>query len=150
MSKKLSKQSFLALAAIAWSDGRLAPDEAENLLRAAKAYGVEGADLEAVEHATREKITLAEVPVDELMPFDAAVTFALASWLARIDGVVKTEEHASLLELAKHLGLDAKTREAATSAAFDTSLAPSSGRGGKYDFAFLIERLEQRLPSLAK
>ena len=34
MSMTLSKQSFLALAAVAWSDGRLGADEAAALLRA--------------------------------------------------------------------------------------------------------------------
>ena len=146
----LSKQSFLALAAVAWSDGRLAADEAEALLRAAKEHGMTGADLAAIELATKQRVTLKDVATDELSPFDAAVTYGLASWVARIDGVVKPEEHAGLMALAKHLGLEPKARDAAAAAAFDVAMMKSGDRPAKYDFAALITRIGQRLPSLAK
>ena len=147
---KLSKHAFLALAAVAWADGRLAPDEASALLRAAKEHGVEGTDLATIERATKERVTLADVASDALTPFEAAVTYGLASWLARIDGVVKPEEHEGLLALAKHLGLAPKARDAAAAAAFDVAMLKSGDRPAKYDFGALVARIEQRLPSLAK
>lgn len=150
MSFSLPKQSFLAIAAVAWSDGRMGKDEAEGLLRAAREAGVDASGLAEIERATTSRIDLSSVGTDDLLPFDAALTYALASWLARLDGVVKPEEHASLMALAKLCGLDPKVRDTAAAAAFDVAMLKSGDRPAKYDFGALIDRLKVRLPSLAK
>ena len=36
--------------------------------------------------------------------WERLVTYALASWLAQIDGVVSTEEHTTLIALGERLG----------------------------------------------
>ena len=72
MPTQLPPESFVALAAVAWADGRMSKAEAEGLLHAAKTLGLGGDDLANVEKATKEKVA-----VDA---FDAA---KLGSWVGQ-------------------------------------------------------------------
>ncbi|HEY8075337.1 MAG TPA: hypothetical protein VIF62_14535, partial [Labilithrix sp.] len=108
---KLSKSSFLALAALGWVDGSLQRIEANGLLRAAKEGGLEGDDYAAVERATKNKIALDEVDVAGMSQWDQVLTYALASWFAQLDGVVSTSEHTTLVALGDRLGLDPALRK---------------------------------------
>lgn len=148
MAIKLPKQSFLALAAVAWSDGRYQKNEGAALLRAAKECGVEGGDLTALEAATKQRTDLAAFEPGDLTEWDKVLTYALAAWIALLDGVVSTEEHESLRALAKRLDLSNALRERAAAAAFDVSVLPD-GRPDKYDFGKLVARLHERMPQLA-
>jgi hypothetical protein len=150
MALTLSRHSFLALAAVGWADGRLAKDEALALLRTAEKCGLAGEDLAAIEHATRERVEMADIDTSKLTSWESALTFAIASWLARLDGVVKPDEQDSLRALGKQLGLTDKSMQGAASAAFDVAMLASGSRPEKYDFAALETRLRERLPTLAK
>ena len=55
---KLSKRSFMALAAIGWADGALQRIEQAGLLRAAKEANLDEADLAEIEKATKTKTSL--------------------------------------------------------------------------------------------
>ncbi|NOU34356.1 MAG: hypothetical protein HOO96_41215 [Polyangiaceae bacterium] len=145
----LSKASFLALAAIGWVDGSLQKPEATGLLRAAKEAGVTGADLAEVEKATQNKIALDAVDVSGLSTWDQVVTYALASWLASVDGVVSSDEHESLGKLGDKLGLDKALRTRAATAANDIACLPEGGRPERFDFQKLIARLKEKLPQVA-
>ena len=148
MSIKLPRQSFLALAAVAWADGSFQKNEGAALLRAAKECGLEGEDLDAVTAATKKRAEIESVKLDDLTEWEKVQTYALASWMALLDGIVSTEEHKSLRELGAQLGLAAPLRERASAAAFDISVLPD-GRPDKYDFAKLVARLHERMPQLA-
>jgi tellurite resistance protein len=146
---KLPKASFLALAAIGWVDGSLQKPEATGLLRAAKEAGVAGDDLAEVEKATQKKLTLESVDVSGLSTWDQVVTYALASWLAAVDGVVSSDEHQSLGQLGEKLGLDPALRTRAATAANDIACLPESGRPERFDFQKLTARLKEKLPQVA-
>lgn len=148
MSIKLPKQSFLALASVAWADGRYQKNEGAALLRAAKEHGVEGEDLAALEKATKQRVDMADFEPEGLTEWERVLTYALAAWIALLDGIVSTEEHESLRALAKRLDLAAPLRERAAAAAFDISVLPD-GRPDKYDFGKLVARLHERMPQLA-
>ncbi len=148
MSKKLPKQSFLALAAVAWADGHFQKNEGAALLRAATECGLDGEALSEVTAATKTKSELESVKLDDLSEWEKVLTYALASWIALLDGIVSTEEHKSLRALGAQLGLAAPLRERASAAAFDISVLPD-GRPDKYDFAKLVTRLQERMPQLA-
>jgi len=148
MSNKLPKQSFLALAAIAWADGSYQKNEGAALLRAAKEHGIEGEELAEIEAATKKQVQLASVDLASLGEWEKVQTYALAAWIALLDGIVSTEEHASLRALSTQLGLAAPLRERAAAAAFDISVLPD-GRPDKYDFTKLTTRLRERMPQLA-
>lgn len=109
----LGKDVFVALAAVVWADGRVTPEEAAALVRAARVSGLSGADLLAVEHATRTPTSLDALDVAALEPDVREYVYALATMLARADGVVVEEERAVLHALGDKLDLDAEARERA-------------------------------------
>jgi hypothetical protein len=146
----LPKAPFLALAALGWSDGSLQRVEAEGLLRAAKASGLTGTDLAEIEAASKKAITLDAVELGGLTPWEQALTFALAAWFAQVDGVVSTSEHSVLATLGDKLGLPEGVRKNAAVAAYDIACLPEGGRPDRYDFQKLVERLAERVPTLAK
>jgi hypothetical protein len=146
----LPKEAFLALAAMGWADGRMTKIEREGLARAAASFGLSKEDQAAVAAALEKESSLEHFVAGGMSPFQCAITYAIACWFARLDGVVSTEEHASLATLRKGLDLEAKVAERASIAAFEVSVLPEGGKPDRFDFAKLIERLEARLPGLAK
>jgi uncharacterized membrane protein YebE (DUF533 family) len=149
MSIHLPPQSFVALAAVGWADGTLKRSEATALVDAARKHGLEGADLAAVEQSTRSAVALDAFDPGAMSAWDRVVTYALASWLARLDGVQSADESAVLRRLGERLGLDDGLRQRAASAAFDIAVLPDGGRPDRYDFVKLVARLREKLPQLA-
>src|SRR5262245_44964052 len=124
MSIDLPKQAFIALSAVAWADGSFRKDEVTALLTAAKASGIAGEDLAEVEASTKEKVPLDTFNPTGLDPWQRALTFALASWLARLDGVQSLDESQTLRLLGDRLEIPAATRVRAAAAAFDVAVLP--------------------------
>ncbi|MEP7123695.1 MAG: hypothetical protein ABJE95_22395 [Byssovorax sp.] len=150
MSIKLPKQAFVALAALGWADGTMKKIESAALVRAAKECGVEGDDLAEIERSTKTRVELAGFDPAGMEPWERIITYALASWLAALDGVVSSDESAALAQLGDRLALEAGTRKRAASAAFDISVLPDGGRPDKYDFVKLVARLKEKLPQRVK
>lgn len=151
MPTKLPPQSFVALSAVAWADGRMSKNEATGLLSAAKALGLEGAELASVEAATKEKVSLDAFDAASLSTWDRLLTYGLATWLARVDGVTHATEIDSLRALEGKLeGGEVTTfkLKSAASAAFDVAMQPEGRRPEKYDFGAFETILRQRLPTL--
>lgn len=144
----LPKQSFLALAAIGWADGSLQSIEAKGLLRAAGEAGLTGDDFAAIEHAVTNKTTLDGIDVSGLSPWEQVLTYALAAWLAQLDGVVSTSEKGPLTDLGERLGLALPLRVRAAAAANDIACLPGGGRPERYDFQKLGARLKEKLPQV--
>lgn len=150
MSLTLPRESLLAVAGVALADGWMKKTEAEGLLRAAKACGLSGDDLTAVENATKNGVDLDELDLGVLDGWERALTFAIANWLAKLDGVTNAEELAHLRRLGDRLDLPQEKLQRAASAAFDIACLPNGHRPEKFDFDALAERLRAKLPSLAK
>ncbi len=144
----LPKQSFLAPAAVGWADGALQKFEATGLLRAAKECGVPEADLPAIEQAIKTKTTLAGLELGGLSPWEQVLTYALAAWLAQVDGVVSTDEQGVLGALGDGLGLSEALRKRAAVAANDIACLPEGGRPDRYDFQKLVARIKERIPQV--
>ncbi len=145
----LAKESFLALAAIGWSDGSLPRIEAVGLLRAAKESGIAGDALGEIEAATKTKVALDGIELSGLSAWDQVLTYALAAWFAQLDGVVSTSEHTTMKALGDRLGLAEGTRKRAAAAAYDIACLPEGGRPERYDFQKLSARLKEKLPCVA-
>lgn len=147
---KLPKSAYLAIAAVAKADGRLTKGEAEGLLRAAKVSGLDDDEVKEIEEAANsDSLSLDEVDLGELNEFQEAVVYAVANFLARLDGIVNAQEMAQLRALGERLTLPKQKLDAAASAAFDIAVLPGGERPEKYDFDALTERLKVKLPSLA-
>ena len=147
MATVLPKESFLAIAAVAWADGRMTKNEAAGLRRAAEVNGLSGDDLNAVATATEEKVSLDDLDLGGLTDWQLALSYAFANWLAALDGIVNAEEVQSLRTLGDRTGLPNPKLQAARSAAFDIAVLPGGDRPDKYDFAAVEERLKEKLPA---
>lgn len=149
MSTTLPKEAFIALAALSWADGDLRASEKSGLISAARAAGVPEADLPAIERALSEKTPLESFAPGDMSDWQRIVTYAIGCWLARLDGVVSTDERDSLQQLAKRLDLTKPVCERAGIAAFDVYVQPEGGRPDRFDFVRLEQRLRERLPQQA-
>ena len=76
------------------------------------------------------------------------LTYALAAWLAQVDGVVSTDEHGVLGALGDALGLSEALRKRAAVAANDIACLPEGGRPDRYDFQKLVARIKERIPQV--
>ena len=150
MALTLPRESFLAITGVAWADGWMKKTEIDGLLRAAKACGIEGDDLTAVEAATKEGVELEGVELSAMTGWERAVTYAIANWLAKLDGVTNAEELKHLKALGQRLDLPPEKLQLAASAAFDIACLPDGHRPEKFDFDALAVRLREKLPSLAQ
>lgn len=147
-TKQLPSDAFVALAAVGWADGRMTKTEGAALVRAAKESGLAGDELAAVEAATKTAVSLDDFDPSGLTPYQRGLTFALASWIARLDGVTGGSEREALERLGRALELSPDKRQLAASAAFDIATLAGGHRPEKYDFAALTARLREKLPSL--
>ena len=148
MAIKLPSQSFVALAAVGWADGTLKRSEAVALVDAARKCGLEGDDLAAVEASTKATVALDAFEPGAMSQWDRVVTYALASWLAKLDGVQSSDESDVLRRLGARLDLPEPLRQRAAAIAFDISVLPEGGRPDRYDFEKLTARLRERLPQV--
>jgi hypothetical protein len=112
---KLDKNVFVALAAIAWSDGDVSEKEAEALLRAARAWSLDDGELEEIERCTRERVPIDSISNLELGRQERLLVYALGAWLTKVDGVVVPNEGAVLDRLGVALGMTEDEREIAQS-----------------------------------
>jgi uncharacterized membrane protein YebE (DUF533 family) len=138
----------VAIAAVAWADGRMSKDEAAGLMRAAQESGLGGDALASVEKATKEKTGLDGFDPGALTPMQKALIYAIASWMARIDRTMQTAERESLKQLGSRLGLSADKLASAAAGAADVAVLPKGNRPDKFDFKALGARLRERLPTL--
>ena len=76
------------------------------------------------------------------------LAYALASWLAQLDGITSTDESETLGKLGDALALDKPLRLRAAAAANDIACLPEGGRPERYDFVKLAARLRERLPQI--
>ncbi|MBK7580459.1 MAG: hypothetical protein IPI67_09665 [Myxococcales bacterium] len=150
MSLALPRESFVAIAAVAWADGWMKKTETEGLKRAATACGLSDEDFVSVEQAAKGGVDLDGLDLSGMSGWQRAVTYAVANWLARIDGVVNTEELKNLKHMGRLLDLPQTKLDAAASAAFDIACLPGGHRPDKYDFDALATRLREKVPSLVE
>ena len=148
MALTLPKDSFLALAAIGWADGVLAPEEGIAFVRGAKEAGLSAAEVAEVESYTKKTITIPEVETIRMTRTDRVITYALATWLATLDGVVTDDEKAQLKLLGDRLGLPQGVRDRAEAASVEVTKLPAGARPDKYDFGALEGRLKAKLGDL--
>ncbi len=139
---KLGKDVFLALAAVGWSDDKLEKDEADAICHAARECGVDGGDLDTVKAATQKKVELTAIKSMTLDPEERLFVYAMATWLARIDGVVMPEEKDALVKLGDVLRLADGDRTKASAASFAVGQLSDGERPSRYDLIGLAAKLD--------
>jgi uncharacterized membrane protein YebE (DUF533 family) len=108
---KLGPDVFRALAAIGWADGKLQPDEADAIVRAALEEGLELEEIEAIEKATKEPVEVGSIDISNMTKADRLFVYAVGTWIARVDGRVAEPEAKALDELARALKIPERPRE---------------------------------------
>jgi tellurite resistance protein len=119
----LGIDALLALAEIVWADGRVAEEEAEALVKIARACTLDDHEVAIVERALRERPTTEQLLPLSLAREEAEHLFTLACVIASADGTVDPREVAAIAGLGDRLRLDTSARERAATAA--TALAES-------------------------
>ncbi|MBS2011625.1 MAG: cytochrome P450 [Deltaproteobacteria bacterium] len=113
----LGIEALLALAEIAWADGRMAKEEAEALVQIARALGLDPSEVAMLERATMDRPGPSQGAPLALAADESERLFTLACMIAAADGDVDPREHAAIAGLGDRLRLDGATRERAAAAA---------------------------------
>jgi uncharacterized tellurite resistance protein B-like protein len=145
MTTTLRKDIFVALAAIAWADGTLDPDEADGIVRAAAEEGLSLDDMAAIDEATKHRVDLGAIDKSGLSKEDRLFVFAVACWIARMDGKVTDAESDALAGLGERLGIPERARVQAEGIARKVAEMPEGDRPARYDLAALRRILAERL-----
>jgi uncharacterized tellurite resistance protein B-like protein len=142
---RLGKDIFVALAAIAWADGQLDPDEADAIVRAAADEGLSLEEIAAIEEATKERVDLGVIDRSSMSKDDRLFVYAVACWIARLDGQVTAAESDALAKLGEKLGVPERPRVHAEALAREVAAMPDGDRPSRYDLAALRRLLSERL-----
>jgi uncharacterized membrane protein YebE (DUF533 family) len=141
---RLGRDVYVALAAVGWADGKLEPDEADAIVRAALDEGLELAEIEEIEAATKQPIDLGVIDRKNLSKEDRLYVYGVAAWITKLDGVVSENEKKALKELGDTLKVPDRPREIVDKIVDD--VAQSSGdRPARYDLAALRRIIGERL-----
>jgi uncharacterized membrane protein YebE (DUF533 family) len=142
---KLRRDVFVALAAIAWADGTLDADEADAIVRAAADEGLPIEEIAEIEEATKNKVDLGVIDRAGLSKEDRLFVYAVACWIARMDGAVTSAESDALAQLGERLGIPERPRGAAEAVAREVAEMPEGDRPARYDLAAVRRILGERL-----
>jgi len=142
---KLRKDVFVALSAIAWADGELRADEADAIVRAAVEEGLSLEEIADIEASTKSKVDLGAFERAGLSKEDRLFIYAIACWIARMDGKVTPQETAALAALGERLGVPERPRGQAEAIAVQVAEMPEGDRPARYDLAALRQILGERL-----
>jgi uncharacterized membrane protein YebE (DUF533 family) len=143
--RRLGRDVFIALAAIGWADGKLDPEEADAIVRTALEEGLELEEIAEIEEATRNPVSMGVIDRSNMSKADRLFVYAVASWMARLDGTIKDEETSALARLGEALKVPAKPREYADALAQEVAKLPEGDRPHRYDLKRLRETLGEKL-----
>ena len=142
---KLSRDVFIALAAVAWADGKLDADEADAIVRAAIEAGLDLEAINEIEAATKTKVEMGTIERSDMSKEDRLFVYAVACWIARLDGKVTPEEEEALSALGERLGVPERSRAAAETLAKQVAALPEGDRPYRYDLGRLKSTIDERL-----
>lgn len=141
---RLGRDVYIALAAVGWADGKLDQEEADAIVRTALEEGLELEEIAEIEEATRQPIDISVIDRKNLSKEDRLFVYAVASWIARLDGTVGEGETEALKKLGAALRVPDKPREIADSIALEIAKR-SDDRPARYDLVALRRVLGDRL-----
>jgi uncharacterized membrane protein YebE (DUF533 family) len=142
---QLGRDVFVALAAIAWADGKLDGDEADAIVRAAVDEGLSLEEIGSIEAATQQKVDLGVIDRSQMTKEDRLFVYGVACWIARMDGQITAAETAALAQLGERLGIPERPRAHAEAAAREVAAMPEGDRPARYDLVALRRILGERL-----
>ena len=145
---RLPIEAFRVLAAIAWADDRIDPQEIEAIGRAARAEGYADAELTSVDTALAQRTRLEDTDVSGLTPRQRLYLYATATWVATLSFGINDPERSFLDQLRKRMGLTTQETEALDEALCDLLLRPHGMRPDRFDFAGLRKAVAERVEAV--
>jgi uncharacterized membrane protein YebE (DUF533 family) len=139
----LGRDVFLALAAVGWADGQLTPEGADAIVRAALEEDIDLEEIREIEEATKAPIDIGVVDRMGMSKADRLYVYAVASWIASLDGKVSDKEEAALAKLGEALGVPEAPRKHADE--IMRQIALEGDRPMRFDLARLRTTLAERL-----
>lgn len=125
---ELKSDVFLALAEVVWADGQMKEGEARLLVRAAKAAGIEGAELAAIERATKSAPAPAKKPSKLTIAVpEGEFVYALACLLSASDGEIAESEREAIAALGDRMKLPLEVRARAAAASVQVGRTLDAG-----------------------
>jgi uncharacterized membrane protein YebE (DUF533 family) len=143
--RQLGRDVFLALAAVAWSDGELDAEEADAIVRTALEEGLGLDEIEAIEKATKTRVELGSLDVSKLGQADRTFVYAVASWLVLLDHELHEGEIEALKKLGDALHLSDELRADADAIVHKIARLPEGDRPSRYDLPLLRKLLVERI-----
>jgi uncharacterized membrane protein YebE (DUF533 family) len=141
---RLSRDVYIALAAVGWADGKLETDEADAIVRAALDEGLELEDIAEIEAATKSPVDIGAVE-QKLSKEDRLYVYGIAAWIARMDGVVTDDETTALEKLGNMLKIPDRPREIVMKIVADITQLSGDNRPARYDLGELRRVIGERL-----
>jgi uncharacterized membrane protein YebE (DUF533 family) len=142
---RLGRDVFLALAAVAWSKGKVGDEQADAIVRTALEEGLDLDEIADIEDAIRERQDLSSVDRSKLTKADRLFVYAVASWMTRLDGEVDDREVAALAKLGDVLKIPEAPRAHADAIALEIAGLPEGDSPHGYDLHLLRDTLVERL-----
>jgi uncharacterized membrane protein YebE (DUF533 family) len=142
---RLGRDVYVALAAVGWADGKLDPDEADAIVRAALDEGLELEQIAEIEAATKSPIDLGVIDRKQLSKEDRLYVYGVAAWIARMDGVVSDAEKAALKQLGETLKVPERPREIVDRIVEDVAVESGDNRPSRFDLGALRTIIGERL-----
>jgi tellurite resistance protein len=142
MDVNIGRDTLIALAAIAWADGAMDPKEAAGIRSAAKQLSLSADDARALEEALGRRTGLEEVETVRMSRLTRLFTYAVANWVAQLDGALSEQETAALGLLGDRLGLSVVARERAR------TVALAQAGDAAYDLVKLRAKLSSGLSQI--
>lgn len=99
----LGRDVYIALAAVGWADGQLTPAAADAIVRTAVEEGLDPEAVEEIRAATREPVAIGEIDRMGMSKPDRLYVYAVASWIAALDGHASPAETEALAALGAAL-----------------------------------------------
>jgi uncharacterized membrane protein YebE (DUF533 family) len=141
----LDKRVFLALAAVAWADGKVDQDEADAIVRAAIDSGLDLDEVAEIEAAAKSPIELAALDLPNLGKEDRIFVYGVGCWIAEIDGEMNDAEAKVIAELGEALGVPEKMRARAETLMREIAKLPEDRRPARYDLDKLRAMIAERM-----
>ncbi|MFO0592131.1 MAG: DUF533 domain-containing protein [Polyangiaceae bacterium] len=142
---RLGRDVFIALAAIAWADGQLDPDEADAIVRTAMEEGLELEEIGEIDAATKQKVELHTIDLHAMSKADRLFVYAVAAWMTRLDNKVTDAESAVLDQLGAALKIPDAPRKHADAIAKEIAEMAEGDRPDRYDLPALRRTIAERL-----
>ncbi len=139
---------YLALAAVGWADGKLTPEAADAIVRTALEEGLDLAEVGEIEKATKTPTDIGVVDRMGMSKADRLYVYAVASWIACLDGEPGEGAQGALAHLGHELGVPEGPRLHAD--AIMRQIALQDDRPARFDLRTLRSTLDECLEEASK